>query len=377
MRARQALGATVLGLVLACAGVATANAAEFRIGVAAPLSGPDAVFGDQIKLGVERAVRDINATGGFLGHPGRVIARDDGNDPKRATDVANLFVGEKTPAVIGDLSSAATVAGSAVYAPAGVIDIAPAALSPSVTDRGLATVFRMCGRDDEQGVIAARYLQARHIARVAIVHDRTSAGKALADSLRTELGRAGIREVYYGSVESGARDDAVVVSRIKGASAQVVFFGGLAADGGLLAHQLREANAHVTLMGGTSLASDDFAAAAGVAADGTLMVFPQDPKTLATAGDLLRKLRVGGIDPDAYVFYSYAAVQVLKQASDAAASLEPSKIAATMHDGRSFKTVLGDIAFDAKGDPTTSDYTVYVWHKGVSGHMTFDDKAKS
>ena len=235
----------------------------------------------------------------------------------------------------------------------------------------------MGGRDDQQPEVAARYFLARHVARVAIVHDRTATGKAFADGVRKALARAGLRDAFYGSIEKGSRDFSGLVGRIKTSGAQAVVFGGSATEGGLLIHQLREANVRATFLGGAGLASDEFAAQAGAAADGALLVFPQDPKSRPAAADLLRRFRAKGIEPDALVFYAYAAVQVVQQAASAAKSLDPKTLAATMHGGRTFATVLGDLAFDAKGDPSTTDETIYVWHKGATGRMTYDDQAKT
>ena len=154
----------VLALGLGCAIPSAAAAAEVVIGIAAPLSGPDAVFGNQIRLGVEQAVADIDAAGGFFRQRDRVVARDDRSDPAKAADVARAFAAEKVSVVIGDFSSAATVAASTIYADAGIPQITPSALAPLVTDRDLATMFRTCGRDDEQADVAARFLQSRHVA---------------------------------------------------------------------------------------------------------------------------------------------------------------------------------------------------------------------
>ena len=238
-------------------------------------------------------------------------------------------------------------------------------------------MFRTCGRDDEQAEVAARFLLARHIARVAIVHDRTANGKQLADAVRTRLGKAGVRDAFYGNVESGTRDVSGIVGRIKMSGAQVVVFGGSAAVGGLIAKQLRDANAHAFLIGGAALASDEFAAAADGGADGSMTIFPQDPKTRAAGADLLRRLRAKGTEPEAYVFYAYAAVQVVQQAMTTANSADPKTLAAAMHSGQVFKTVIGDLTFDGNGDPTNSDYAVYVWHKGAAGRMALDDQAKT
>lgn len=355
----------------------TAAAGPFKIGLGAPLSGADAIFGNQLRLGVQTAVADLNEAGGFLGQRAEVVARDDGNDIKKGTEVAKAFVAQKLPVVVGHFSSAVTVPASAAYAEAGMLDITPSAMAPLVTERDLATVFRTCGREDAQADVAARYLLSRRVARVAILHDRTSGGKALADAVRKAMAAAGVKDVFYGSLEKGTRDFGGLVSRLKSSGAQIAFWGGGATEAGLLVRQLREANAKTSLMGGIAMASDDFAQLGGPAADGTLMVFPEDPKTRPSAAKLLAELRDNDIEPDGYTFYAYAAVQVIQQAAAAAHSLEPAKLAETMHSGQTFKTVIGDFAFDKQGDPTLSDLAVYVWHKGATGRMTFDDQAKS
>ena len=366
--------AVMFGLA-ACAGAPAARAQAVRIGIEAPLSGADSVYGNAIRLGAEQAITDLGA--GFAGHRAVPVPRDDGNDPKKGVDVARRFVADKVDLVVGPFSSAVTVPASAIYAEAGALDVTPTAEAPIVTDRGQATVFRTCGRADAEPAVVARFVAARRLARVALVHDRSGAGKDFVDGVRRRLSEAGVKDIYYGSFEKGARDVAALAGRIKAAKAELVVFGGAAADAGLLAKQLRETGARATLMGGTAMASDEFAAVAGPAADGALVVFPEDPRTRPAAADLLHRLQARGIEPDFPVFYAYAAVQVMAQAATAAGSVEPGKMAAAMHAGRSFATVLGDLQFDAKGDPETPDFAVYVWHRGASGRMAFDEQARS
>ena len=359
-----------LGVVCALVFGAPAMAQQLQIGVGAPLSGPNAVFGNQIRLGVEQAVADANASGGFLGRSARVVPGDDGDDPKDASKVAKRFADTKIGFVVGHFSSAATVPASALYAQAGMLDITPTAFEPLITERGLRTVFRTCGREDEQADVAARYL-ATHYARVALVHDRTETGKGLADAVRRALPGGRAKEVFYGSLEKGTRDYTALVARLKTSGAQVVFWGGAPTEAGLLARQLHDANSRIILMGGLGMASDEFASLAGAGADGTLMVPRRSPR----AADLLRRLQAKGIEPDGTTFYAYAAVEVIRAAADAAKSVDPIAVAAMMHSGMTFKTVLGDLSFDAKGDPTTTDLAVYVWHLGPTGRMNYDDLA--
>lgn len=374
MKPVVAVAALLLGLT-ASAIAPAASAQAVKVAVVAPLSGPDSLYGNAILLGVEQAISDLGA--GFAGHRAVSVARDDGNDPKKGVAVANGLVSDKVGFIVGDFSSAVTVPASAVYAQAGDLVITPTAEAPLVTDRGLATVFRTCGRADEEFAVVARFVAGRHIARVAVVHDRSGAGKEFVDGVRHQLGEIGIKDVFYGSFEKGARDVAALAGRVKNSGAQLVVFGGAAADAGLLARQLHETGAHAALMGGTAMASDEFATVAGPAADGALLVFPKDVRTRPAAADLLARLRSRGIEPDFPVFYAYAAMQVMAQAATATDSLEPAKLAAAMHDGRTFATVLGDLQFDAKGDPKTPDYAVYVWHRGASGRMAFDEQARS
>ena len=367
--------AVALALALLAASPLVAPASALTIGVSAPTSGPDAVFGDPVRQGVAQAAADIDAAGGILGERVRVQAADDGADPKKSVEVAKSFVEAKVGIVVGPFGSAAAVPASAVYAAAGVLDLLPAATAPALTERGFPALFRLCAREDAQASTAARYI-ARHFVRVAILHDRTEAAKALADAVRAELKAGGdAREVFYGSLDKDTHDVAGLVARLKASGAQAVFWGGGPSEAGLIARQLKDMGSRIVLVGGFALASDELASVAGAAVDGTLVVFPRDPATRPAAAALLRRLQARGQSPDGSFFYGYAAVQLVAQAAAAAHSIEPAKLAETLHGGGPFRTVLGDLAFDDKGDLETPDLTIYVWRKGASGRMAIDGEA--
>ena len=354
---------------------ASAKAQQVKLGVSGPFGGANGIYGDQIRLGVEMAVGDVNAAGGLLGRRIQIVPGDDGGDPKKGAAVAKAFIDGHVPIVVGPFSSAVAVPASTLYASAGILEISPGAIAPSFTDRDLPTVFRVSGREDGAAAVAARWLLDHRVARVAIVHDRTGPGKAFADAVRRVLAGAGTRDVFYGALDKGTRDFASLVGRVKASGAEVVVWGGTEVEGGLLIRQLREANARAVLLGNAGIASDEFATVAGPAADGSLLVFARDPHRLASAADVLKRLRARGVEPGAYAFYAYAAVEVIQQAAAASRSLDGKALAATMHAGTTFHTVLGDMTFDAHGDPTAPDDVVYVWHRGASGRMAFDDPA--
>ena len=364
---RRALAGLGLGSALL---VAAPVHADLRIGVAAPLSGSDAVFGTQIRIGVEQAVADINAAGGFLGQRASVVLGDDVGDPKRGSDIATGFVRDKVSLVVGPFSSSVTMPASAIYGAAGILEITPSATAPQITERSLNTVFRLGGRDDQQSLVAAQYLAGQDT-RIAILHDRTTTGKALADSVRKALAADGVKDVLYASIDKGDKDFSSLVARLKTSGAKVAFWGGTQTEAGLLARQLHDMGTAIVLMGGIGIASDEFATLAGGGAEGTLMMFPADPRQRPEAADLLQRLQAKGVEPDAYTFYAYAAIQIMQQAAAAARTLEPAALATAMHSGTVYKTVLGDVALDAKGDLTTPSYVITRWRKGPTGKIGF------
>ncbi len=346
--------------------------AEVRIGLAAPLSGPDAVFGAELRNGAEQAVADINAAGGVRGQKLVIVAADDRGELKQALNVANRFVAEKISLVIGHFQSSLTLAASEIYANHSILDITPSATNPQITERGLDLMFRTCGRDDQQSAVAAAFLAKRKEKRIAIVYDNTAAGKKRADDVRARLAKAGIADVLYAGVDKD-NDDAALVGRIKAAGADIVYWSGDGSDAGQLVKEMRAEGVRALFMGDDSLASDAFALAGGSAVEGALMTFPPDPRQRPQAAAVVREFRARKIDPEVFTLYAYAAVEVLAQAAEAARSFAPAAMARAIRSGRPFKTVLGTLTYDAKGDVTVPDYQIYVWKRGYEDQLEFDE----
>ena len=172
---------------------------------------------------------------------------------------------------------------------------------------------------------------------------------------------------------SATRTISALVSKIKASGADLVYWGGLHDTGGLILRQMRDQGVKAPLMGGDGITDDEFAAIAGPGAEGTLMTYGPDPRKRPEAKAVVEKFRKKNFEPQAYTLYSYAAVQLIKQAAEQAKSLDPKKVAAVLHSGRKFKTVIGDIAYDKKGDVTRLDYVVYVWKKDASGKITYSE----
>ncbi len=364
---------TTLGLALAFAlALAGASQAQVKLAVGAPITGPSAATGAQFKNGVDQAAADINAAGGILGQKIAVSYGDDVSDPKQGVSVANDFAANGVKFVIGHYNSGVTMPASEVYQENGLLEITPASTNPKITERGMWNIFRVCGRDDQQGKVAGDYI-LKHFQgkKIAVVQDKTTYGKGLADQVKKTINGGGMKEVLYEGINTGEKDYSALVSKIKQSGADLVYFGGLYTEGGLIVRQMRDQNVKAPLMGGDGITSDEFASVGGPGVEGTLMTYGPDPRSNPDASAIVAEFRAKKFEPEAYTLYSYAAVQVIKQAAEAAKSLDPKKVAEAMHSGANFKTVLGDVAYDKKGDITKLDYVMYVWKKDASGRITY------
>ena len=361
------------GLVLA-AGMAFAGAAsaQLKIGVAGPITGPNAAFGAQLTNGTKQAAEDINAAGGILGQKIEVVQGDDVSDPKQGVSVANKFVADGVKLVVGHFNSGVTIPASEVYAENGILFITPSATNPKVTERKLWNAFRTCGRDDQQGKLWADLaLGALKDKKIAVVHDKTTYGQGLADAARGFMNAGGKKEVLYEGLNLGEKDFSAIVSKIKASGAEYVMWGGLHTEGGLLIRQMRDQGLKTVMISGDGITDNEFASIGGPGVEGTQMSFGPDPRNNAMAKDAVAKFKAKNFDPQAYTLYSYAAVQIMKQAAEKAGSLDSKKMAEVMHSGMVFKTVIGEIAYDAKGDRTSVDYVWYSWKPGADGKITY------
>ena len=364
---------TTLGLALSFA-IAAAGAAnaQVKFGVQGPITGPNAAFGAQLKNGAQQAVDDINAAGGINGQKLALQFGDDVSDPKQGVSVANKFSADGVKFVVGAFNSGVTMPSSEVYQENGIVQVTPASTNPQITERKMWNIFRTCGRDDQQGAVAGAYILKQFKGKkVAVVHDKTTYGKGLADETIKAMGKGGMKPVLYEGINVGEKDFSALVSKIKQSGADLVYWGGLHTEGGLIVRQMRDQGVKAPLMGADGITTDEFAQVGGPGVEGTLMTFPPDPRNNPAAKDAVAKFRAAKFEPEAYTLYSYAAVQVMADAAKQAKSNDPKKVAEKMHSGAHFKTVIGDLSYDKKGDITRLDYVMYIWKKQADGKITY------
>src|ERR1700761_3060314 len=206
--------------LLAALAFSGAASAQIKMGVAGPITGPNAAFGAQLVNGTQQAVDDINKAGGILGQQITLEQGDDVSDPKQGVSVANKFVGDGVKFVVGHFNSGVTIPASEVYADNGVLFITPSATNPKITDRKLWDAFRTCGRADQQGQLWADLALGKlKDKKIAVLPDKTPYGQGLADASKGFMNAGGKKEVLYEGVNVGEKDYSAVVSKVKGSGA--------------------------------------------------------------------------------------------------------------------------------------------------------------
>src|SRR5580765_7722447 len=339
----------------------TALSQDIPVAVAGPMTGGESAFGRQMKNGAEQAVADLNAAGGLLGKKLALEVGDDACDPKQARSVAEKFASAKLPFVAGHYCSSSSIPASEAYADGNVLQITPASTNPLFTERKLWNVARVCGRDDQQGIVAADYIAKNYKGKnIAILNDKTTYGKGLADETKKSLNKAGVTEKMFESYNKGDKDFNAIVSRLKLEKIDLVYVGGYHQESGLLVRQMRDQGLKTVLMAGDAINDKEFASITGPAAEGTLFTFGPDPRKKPTAKAIVDKFKAKNIDPEGYTLYTYAAFQVWSQAVKKVGSTDAKKVMAAIK-ASDWDTVLGKLGFDAKGDIKQIDYVVYKW----------------
>jgi branched-chain amino acid transport system substrate-binding protein len=350
--------------------------APTRIGLSAPLTGPDAAFGQGLRQGAEQAVSDLNRAAG--GRPRWVlVSLDDGGDGRQAAAVARKLVAEGVRLVIGPFESGAVAAAASIYEDAGAVMLAPGATYAPLTARGSWNLFRLSPSDAQQGRAAGSYLaKAFPGRRVGILNDRSTFGRGLADAVAARLKEDGMPEVLFDGFPRGTRDLTDLVGRLRAARVDAVYFGGLAPEAAVLVQAMRDAGLGATLVASDGILDPGFPSAAGNAGEGTVMTLSTDPPRLPETRGSRPPPR--SPETDTVAPQAYAAVELLTQAVERSRAADPKtgrisdgrKVAEALRTGQG-RTLLGQVAFDSRGDRANPPIAVRIWRRTPDGRLDY------
>lgn len=322
----------LLGLSLAIGTAYAADDITVVIGSAAPMSGPQAAFGQDNTNGVRMAINDLNKQNIKIGGKKviwKIDAQDDQADPKQATSVAQKFVDEKVNGVVGHLNSGCTYPASRIYNNAGIPNITPSSTNPKIAEQGFKTFFRIIANDNALGAGLAGYAKKELKAKtVAVIDDRTAYGQGVADVFAATAKKDGMKVLDREYTNDKATDFSAILTKIKSTNPDVIFYGGMYTQAGPLVRQMQQLGIKATLMGGDGICAPDLAKLAGDAVNGTVCAEGGSPLDKMPGGDAWKArydAEFGAKAFQIYSPYSYDGTMVLAHAMMKAKSVEPAK----------------------------------------------------
>jgi branched-chain amino acid transport system substrate-binding protein len=362
----------LLALVAAVPATSWAQKGKIKIAVQAPLSGEQAAFGEHIKLGAQLAVEEAVKAFKALGYDLELVPHDDQAKPEvGVANARNIIADPDILILVGHYNSGVALPSSEVYKDAMLAMISPGNTATEITDRGYPNINRVCGRDDVQGPVGARFAaQNLKLKSVYIIHDKTFFGQGIAETFRNEAKKLGMNVMGYEGTEERA-NFSPMINPLKAKNPALVYFGGIYPQGGLLLKQLREKGVNAKFMGPDGLDSAEMVKIAGAAAVGsyyTSVAGPPDayPETAAFAKKFKQRF---GKDIESFGMYGYDATLVGIKAMEQWMKANPGKkptraeVSTAVRKLKGFKGVTGSIEFDNKGDPVKAKYFVLQFDK--------------
>jgi branched-chain amino acid transport system substrate-binding protein len=359
---------------------AAPQAVTVRIGHVAPLTGGIAHLGKDNENGARLALDEANAENLRIGGKPvkfELVAEDDQADPKVGNTVAQKLVDAKVAGVVGHLNSGTTIPASAIYNEAGLPMISGSATNPALTEQGFKGVFRIVGRDDQQGPAVANYLVATAKPKtVAVIDDATAYGEGLANEVEKALKEAGVKVLPREKGTDKTADWKAVLTKVKGKKPDAVFYGGMDATGGPLLKQARELKIEALFSFGDGACTDKMAELAGAAAEGLVCSQAGIPVQAAGQKFLAGYKAKFGTDPILYSPFTYDSTKLLIEAMKKADSTDPATYLPALA-ASDFNGASGNIQFDEKGDRKNAEMTIFTLKEGKIAPLAIIKSGKS
>lgn len=341
---------------------------EISIGLMCPLTGKWASEGQDMKNIVSLLVDETNAGGGINGKKVRLVVEDDAGDPRTAALAAQKLASAGVVAVIGTYGSAVTEASQNILDEAALVQIGTGSTSVRLTEKGLERFFRTCPRDDAQGKSAAAAIAKRGYKAVALLHDNSSYARGLAEESRAALEKAGVKVIFFDALTPGERDYTAILTKLKSAAPDLIFFTGYYPETGMLLRQKKEMGWDAPMMGGDAANHQDLVKIAGPeAASGYFFISPPLPQDMDTAEarSFLEAYRAkyNSVPVSVWAVLAGDAYRAIEAALRAGKSA-PDEMAAWLKTLTDLPGLSGSLGFDAKGDRVGEFYRTYVVNDG-------------
>jgi branched-chain amino acid transport system substrate-binding protein len=352
---RPALLLALVGTILTSSSCSKKQEPGIPVGQFASLTGGQASFGQSTDKGVQLALAEINAAGGVLGQPLRIITKDNQSKPgETSTAVRELITRNKVVALIGEVASGRSLEAAPIAQRSGIPMISPASTNEKVTETG-DHIFRVCFIDPFQGTVCAKFSRKLGFKKAAIITDVSKDySLGLAKSFKQEFTANGGVITGEQSYSGGDKDFSAQLTAIKADNPQVIFLPAYYTEAPLIIRQARQLGITVPFIGGDGWDSPELVDVGGSSVEGCYFSNhfsdqSKDPRVVAFV-DAYRKKYNG--EPDAMVALGYDSVHLLADAMKRAGTTDPAKVNAAIAATKDFPGVTGKITLDSHRNPT-------------------------
>lgn len=372
-----------IGMLAACSSGSTSTTEEttstggkaadgsqvIKVAVQAPLSGGSAVIGETIRLGAQMKLEEEVEKFKELGYTLQIETYDDQSDPKKGVSNANLIgADESVLGVVGHYNSGVAIPSSEVYEKYSLAMVSPGTTAVEVTDRGLKTTNRIVGRDDQQGPAGAKYaVETLGAKKIFIIQDKTAFGSGIAEAFRGAAEELGAEIVGYEGITVGEKDFNGVVNQVLSKNPDLIFFGGIYSEAGIIIKQAREKGIDVPFVGGDALDSSGLVDIAGEAVVNTYITSVAGSPAATEEGKKFVEAYKAKYnkDPEAFSVYGYDTMGVILNAIEKAIQENngqmPTKEQVTqlVRATKDYQGALTNVTFDEKGDNVNAKLYLY------------------
>ena len=341
-----------------------------KLATQSPLTGSLSVVGRDLQYGAQLALEQRSANIARLGYEVQLAPYDDMANPDTGVANAKQIVSDPAVlAVIGHYNSGVQIPASEEYHAAQLCNLSPANTNPRVTDRGYPEINRLCGRDDVQGTVAAKFALSKGVRKVFILHDKTRYGEGVAEAFDKTARETGLQVIGFLGTEENRSFETILTPLLR-SKPDCLFFGGMFDQAALLFRQARERGFQGMCLSDDGFDSSDSARIGGAAllqGAGTYFTIIGGPAHLYTPGTSLFMAdfeRRFGHKPQPFAAQAYDGASIALQAIENVLKANPgafpsrAQVSRAVRTIRNFPGITGPVSFNATGDHTRARYHV-------------------
>jgi branched-chain amino acid transport system substrate-binding protein len=340
--------------LLLALGAGPVAAAELKLAVVAPKTGPYAILGDQVRQGAALAAGKLSIA---------IVEIDESCSEGSGKALADAVTAAGAKAAIGFLCSE-----SLKEALPGLAEASVPAFTLSVRWKGVMEdamkegwpLYRLAPNGDQEAARLSEIILRDWAGEpVALLEDGTIRGRELTEAIRISLEEKGLKPAFIDTFRPGQEQQLTLVRRLKTAGITHAFIGGDRNDVSIIARDAKAEGLSLTLLGGEAMraADEPVPLEDGVLAVG-LVETPEGPSAAGITADFA----AANITPEGYVLPAHAAVTILADAWGISTAMGTPMSDALV--GTTFETVIGPIAFGDDHELTENPYRLLEWQGG-------------